>query len=822
MKRKMILIAVLLSLSTVIGYAQFASATWALTADTSVAILGNVTAPVQVFSKTAVVSDTLSVRDYAGGTTTLGSPVGVAERIWCHGAYWPKESVMQTGRYIQFSISPLPNNKLTVTSITFNIGGFGGANVLASYFYSTDSTFATRTKIDSAVILPDARTAAMTSISVSPSVLVDTGKTFYLRVYPYYNSTSSPTKYILMTNVVISGTTALVGNPSLAEGPAALSFGTTNQNRTKDLFFTLSGTLLNPASDSIRITPPADFLVSSKLGSGYSSYLALPYSGSTFSLDTVFVRFAPSMVKTYSDSVLLTGGSTSQEVYVNGTAVDVSTILGIFVSTTGSDADSGTYTHPYLTIQKAISIAQAGDSIFVRAGTYTSSTAISLSSSGTEINRIALYAYPPDGVRPIIDFSSEAYGTKGISLSGSYWHMKGLDVCHAGDNGIYTTGSNNIIEYCAFHENCDGGCQLGGGASYNRIINCDSYFNYDSLTSTGAGGNADGFSPKIDVGTGNYFYGCRSWQNSDDGWDGFLKSDVSIITTVDSCWAWKNGYLKDGTTHYSSMNGNGFKTGGSSGHIYKHDMVLKNCLSFDNYSKGFDQNGNIGSISFLNCTSYNNGQGDSKPNYYISEALASGKVLTVENCIALGPTGVSFSIAGVFATNSWSSPFSGAAVSDFVSLDTTGISGPRKADGSLPDITFMHLTTTSLFVNGGTNIGLSYYGTLPDLGCFETSVLSGVADGGSNDVPSAFALSQNYPNPFNPSTVISYQLASSSHVTLKIYDVLGREAATLVDGVQQAGTRTAVWNAARFASGVYFYKLTAGTFTSVKKLILMK
>jgi hypothetical protein len=81
MKRKLILIAILLPLATVISYAQSANATWALTADTSVVVSGNITAPVQVLSKMAVVSDTLSVADYIGGLSTPGSPVGVAERI---------------------------------------------------------------------------------------------------------------------------------------------------------------------------------------------------------------------------------------------------------------------------------------------------------------------------------------------------------------------------------------------------------------------------------------------------------------------------------------------------------------------------------------------------------------------------------------------------------------------------------------------------------------------------------------------------------------------------------------------------------------------
>lgn len=88
--------------------------------------------------------------------------------------------------------------------------------------------------------------------------------------------------------------------------------------------------------------------------------------------------------------------------------------------------------------------------------------------------------------------------------------------------------------------------------------------------------------------------------------------------------------------------------------------------------------------------------------------------------------------------------------------------------------------------------------------------------------PREFALEQNYPNPFNPSTQIRYQLPSQSFVSLKIFDILGREVATLVNEEKEPGTYSAVWNAKDAASGMYFYRLTAGAFTEVKKLMVLK
>jgi hypothetical protein len=97
-------------------------------------------------------------------------------------------------------------------------------------------------------------------------------------------------------------------------------------------------------------------------------------------------------------------------------------------------------------------------------------------------------------------------------------------------------------------------------------------------------------------------------------------------------------------------------------------------------------------------------------------------------------------------------------------------------------------------------------------------------------IPTVFALHQNYPNPFNPTSTIRYDLPHSSDVAIKLYDVLGREVTTLVNERQDAGYRQVTWDATNVASGVYFYRLTAGdastgsaqSFVATKKLLLLK
>lgn len=99
--------------------------------------------------------------------------------------------------------------------------------------------------------------------------------------------------------------------------------------------------------------------------------------------------------------------------------------------------------------------------------------------------------------------------------------------------------------------------------------------------------------------------------------------------------------------------------------------------------------------------------------------------------------------------------------------------------------------------------------------------VTSVSDGRS-EVPASFNLAQNYPNPFNPATRIDYSIAKRGHVSLKIYDVLGNEVATLVDRELERGSYSAVWNATNSPSGVYFYRLTSGSFSTTKKLLLMR
>jgi hypothetical protein len=119
------------------------------------------------------------------------------------------------------------------------------------------------------------------------------------------------------------------------------------------------------------------------------------------------------------------------------------------------------------------------------------------------------------------------------------------------------------------------------------------------------------------------------------------------------------------------------------------------------------------------------------------------------------------------------------------------------------------------------NTGFVYAGTANGVWRRPLSEVTSVEEN-QIEIPSSYILSQNFPNPFNPSTVISYQLPVSSDVTLKVYDILGNEIATLVDEYKPAGRYEAEFNASSLPSGVYFYQLKTSEFVQTRKMILMK
>lgn len=419
-----------------------------------------------------------------------------------------------------------------------------------------------------------------------------------------------------------------------------------------------------------------------------------------------------------------------------------------YVSPTGSGSAYSESSPGKLTAT-VINKLNAGDVLYLMGGQYDLQSNLTINRNGTADNMITICPYNSE--RPIIDFRNQTNGTNGITVKGTYLHIKGITIRYAGYKGIWLEGATYcILEQMEIYGCCNAGFQLRSGG-HNTVVNCDSHDNFDYQDN---GGNADGFADKQgEACPGNVYIGCRSWNNSDDGWDSFQRVTNGTPTVYINCITYNNGpefydlsehprvlgkdanlscfIGKDLKNFANGGNPNGFKLGGQG---TKHDTELYRCLAVGHRSKGFDQNNNAGNMKVINCTSYKN-----KFNYGFGNSYAY--TLVIKNCISLSSIDKDFvKYPGATITddhNTWNTGFS-ASESDFEGLDIESvINAPRNADGSLAETTQFHLksTATNLIDKGanytdfsGDKISdyVSFKGTAPDLGCYEYDTPSGI------------------------------------------------------------------------------------------------
>ena len=418
-----------------------------------------------------------------------------------------------------------------------------------------------------------------------------------------------------------------------------------------------------------------------------------------------------------------------------------------YVSPTGSDSNPGTLASPFATLQKGNNTAAAGDTVWMRGGTYNTTGQITLSKSGTsDTNRTKIWAYP--GEVPVLNFSnyslsSSASDNPAITVTGSWMHLKGLEIGPAkvGSSGSHsysllrTKGaSNNTFELLNIHNAFGPGLFIDTGNGGNLILNCDSHDNYDVNGSQGDGQNGDGFGVHYQTsGPSTTIRGCRAWNDSDDGYD-LIYQEVPVI--VENSFATGSGVG-------SSGNGNGFKMG-SSGTGIRH--LVQNNVAWNCKAAGFYANHSSGGNTWYNNTSYNNG---TQYNMLASSFAADGRTIATAVITLTGTkvhimrNNIGFpnrnsNMTGVDTQfNSWDLGITPAA-SDFASISDTGCTGPRQADGSMPAAcTFMHLTAGSRMIDKGTNVGLPFVGAAPDLGAYEFGAASGGGSGAGGAPPGA-------------------------------------------------------------------------------------
>ena len=400
-----------------------------------------------------------------------------------------------------------------------------------------------------------------------------------------------------------------------------------------------------------------------------------------------------------------------------------------YLAPTGNDANACTQTAPCFTLQRAWALVAAGDTVYLRGGTYTYTKQQGLvGKSGTAGNLIKVWAYP--GETPVITRSATGYTTdiywhrSGIFFSGNYVHFKGLEITgyknisgNVEDGLLAYDANNNIFEQLNIHHNFHG-MYIENNSSNNLVLNSDFHNNY---TDYNGGGDSDGLGISYNTGTNNVVQGCRAWNNGDDGFDTF---EAKGLVTFKNSWAWHNGYVYGTTT--PAGNGVGFKLGSNflQGTTLQNTVVrvVQNTVSADNRDSGYHINEGDHRVQLYNNVSYANGV--TGLNFHWNNL-----VHTFKNNLSFGNGNrqVEVSTNSISSNNSYGTGYSDGgsgwalttSAADFVSLDVSQLANPRQADGSLPIITAFTLAAGSDLINAGTNVGLPYNGSAPDIGAFE-------------------------------------------------------------------------------------------------------
>ena len=467
-----------------------------------------------------------------------------------------------------------------------------------------------------------------------------------------------------------------------------------------------------------------------------------------------------------------------------------------YVAPGGSDSNgSGAITKPYATMQKGHDMASAGDTVWIRGGTYKGRSERLTKSGKSATQRIYFWAYP--GEKPYYDCSSGGWG---ISVTGSWLHVKGIEI----NQGSITIDEahDDILELMnCHHVNGIGICVIHGTGGH-LIINCDSHDNYDAISKDSPGENADGFGVHYQTsGKPDTIRGCRAWWNSDDGYD-FINHEVPV--TIENSWAMGAGYIHYGTGR--AGNGNGFKIGSSKTGI-RH--MVRNCVAWNNRASGFYANHSSGGNTWYNNTSFQNGtqynmlastwsQPNGKGTRTDGVTLTGDKRHIMRNNIGYPEKNSYINGYGVDTKfNTWDLGIT-PSTKDFRSISDPSLTatgkpleevspmfGPRKADGSLPDVDFLKLVSGSAMIDKGTNVELPFAGAGPDLGADEFGFETIVFEKLSNPSTTIMAGPEKY-------TVFSGHCAATGFVNgtrtgFSVYSISGKKYSRITQSLPSTG-----------------------------------
>jgi parallel beta-helix repeat protein len=469
-------------------------------------------------------------------------------------------------------------------------------------------------------------------------------------------------------------------------------------------------------------------------------------------------------------------------------------------------ADIITIPTSYMTIQEGIDASQQGDTVLVTYGTYQEQLVI----SGKSITLTSIYFITGDSTditKTIIDGNNGPYVISIDSSAGTETSIMGLTIQN-GDDGIFPYAlfniSNCIIRDCKDGIDYEGGS--GGLCKNNTFVN-----NSDD------GIDLDG---DVDIIIENN----KIINNNDDGIEIRLQPYIGITMNVIITNNIISGNEEDGIQFidYNSLSDRIF--------YIKNNLIVNNamagvgCMGNAVTDETYEGASIPEPIFLISNTISNNNHG------FTGGANVSAFNNIVANSVVLGMKNVNGNSLISFS-NFWNN---GQNFENCI----TDVQSLIFSDPFFISDSDYHILDKSACIRKGTPVDCPFSdieytdrGNPPDIGAYEN-----ISDGDQSlpglvslkykrdtfNIPQFFSLEQNFPNPFNPTTTIEFALPYSSLVTLKIYNILGKEIITLVSEELTAGRHEYNWDATDMTSGIYFYHIKAGSFIDLKKMIFMK
>lgn len=735
---------------------------------------------------------------------------------------WNAEPEISDSLFFQYAVSPKYGGTFFIDSVSMYIGGWFTDKLKAAVYYSQDSTFTERKLLFADMSLPG---NSVMPISSALSDTVETGATFYLRVYPHNTEAQGWAKLVAVHNVVISGTTIGVtadppkvttsfvsdisttfassgGNISTDGGAAVTSRGLVWATHSSP---TIGDSKSDEGGGSGSFTSVATGLMPGTVYylRAYATNDAGTSYGSERSFTTLDSITVPTVYTSSISNILVNsaegGGS------VSSWGGDTVVVKGVCWNTTGSPTTENSKT------ENGSGTGSFNSSIFpISQSTTYYVRAYATNSKGTGYGSEVSFttkAPEPDVYKVVAKDGSGDYTT----VQGAFNDVPDL---YTGvyeifvKNGIYYEKlylDRNKVNVVLRGESADStilsyddyaGKAGGTSMSYSVAIDADDFkaFNItfqNTVVNDGSFNDQQGVALRVN-GDRQAYYNCKllGYQDTYYTWGGratgrtYMKN-CYIEGSVDFIFG-RNVVLFDSCEIHINRNG-GTLTAASTEAVSKFGYVFKDCII------------SADSIGF---------NGQPITSFVLGRPWQEAPRTVYINCYE--PASVSSSgwstwnvTPGLYAEYKCYGP--GSDHSNRISI------GKQLSDEEALDYTIENIFSKNSHPDFG-------YDWLPT-----GSGITGTDLGFNSElVPTAFSLSQNYPNPFNPATVIEYMLPKTSLVELNVYNILGQKVRTLINSLQSPGSYKVNFNSRDLASGIYIYRIKAGEFTQTRKMLLIK